>query len=102
MARRNVRTERKRVQLTHPSGRFTVEVSEARASTLLERGYTTGARGAGKPAEPAAAESKYASMKVPELQAELTRRYLEPGGKKAELVARLEADDADDDDEEEG
>lgn len=43
--------------------------------------------------DPAAA-ARYASMKKPELQAALEERGLDTGGKVAELLARLVADDA--------
>jgi hypothetical protein len=46
-------------------------------------------------------EVAYADAKVEELRAELKERGLDTTGKKEELVARLEADDAADDDEEE-
>lgn len=42
----------------------------------------------------------YQQAKVEELRAELERRGLDAEGKKAELVARLEADDEDEDEEE--
>jgi hypothetical protein len=44
--------------------------------------------------EPDAAESEYAEFTVEELRAELRGRELPTSGAKAELVARLEADDA--------
>jgi hypothetical protein len=47
--------------------------------------------------EPEAAESEYAEFTVEELRAELRGRELPTSGAKAELVARLEADDATDD-----
>jgi hypothetical protein len=45
------------VRLTHPSGKFTVDVQPARAAILEERGYTpTTAKPAAKPAPKAKAE----------------------------------------------
>ena len=41
-----------------------------------------------------AEESKYAEMTVDELEAELEKRDLPKSGKKDELIARLEDDDA--------
>jgi len=47
--------------------------------------------------KPAAKSKSYSKMKIAELKAVLRERGLSLKGKKAELVARLEADEAEDD-----
>lgn len=81
------------VRLTAPNGAI-VDVSEEKATRLLRQGYQTSGA--------ASSSSPYSSMKVDELKSEIEARnegrdeadLLSLDGKKADLVAALDADDA--------
>lgn len=83
-------------RLTAPNG-ATVSVSDEKAKRLLSQGYTS--FGAAVTAD---SKSPYSSMKVDEIKAEIESRnegrdeadLLSLEGKKADLVAVLDADDA--------
>jgi hypothetical protein len=83
-------------RLTAPNG-ATVSVSDEKADRLVSQGYKPFASAA-----PADSKSPYSSMKVDELREEIDARNrgreeadsLSLEGKKADLVATLDADDA--------
>ena len=85
-----------RVTLTHPSGRFTVQVLPGRVDTLKARGYTAATAAKAAPAAQDAtdtADAGYDALTVAQLQSELASRGLPTGGNKAALTARLTEDD---------
>ena len=82
-----------RVTLTHPSGRFTVQVLPGRVDTLIARGYTAAKAAPAAQDATDTADEGYGALTVAQLQTELASRGLPTGGNKAALTARLTEDD---------
>jgi hypothetical protein len=90
------------VRLTAPNG-ATVDVSEEKAGRLAAQGFRPADGEAVATQSTSDTESDYSALKVADLKAEIEMRndgregdaVLSTEGKKADLIATLEADDAD-------